>query len=86
MSLPTRVLTRVSLNLTTAMPDNTIGSDGKVLTTDPVIHQAGEIVEVDEDTAKKWTSEKYLKAPTKMCERKGGDFLPSEYITRANYV
>jgi hypothetical protein len=59
-------------------------SDG--LTTDPIIHQAGEVVEVDSELARKWVTETYRRAPTKMCERKGGDFLLPEYITRATYL
>jgi hypothetical protein len=65
--------------MTTALPSND-------LTTDPVIHQADEVIEVDAELAKQWTSENYLQCPTKMCERKGGDFLPPQYITRASYV
>lgn len=76
-----KIQTKVSirLNMTSALP-----SDG--LTTDPVIHQAGEVIEIDIELAKKWTNEKYCRTPIKMCERKGGDFLPPEYITRASYI
>lgn len=70
---------RIRLNLTSSIPS-------KGLTTDPVIHNANEIVEVEPELAKKWTTEKYRRSPTKMCERKGGDFLLPEYITRASYV
>ncbi len=58
----------------------------KSLTTDPVIHQADEIVEIEAELAQKWTTEAYRRCPTKMCERKGGDFLKPEYMTRASYV
>ena len=70
---------RIRLNLTSAIPS-------KGLTTDPIIHNANEIVEVEPELAKKWTTEKYRRSPTKMCERKSVDFLLPEYITRASYV
>ena len=70
---------RVRLNLTSSIPD-------KGLTTDPIIHNANEIVEIAPELAEKWTVEKYRRSSTKMCERKGGDFLLPEYITRATYV
>ncbi len=72
-------LVLVRLNMASSLP-----SEG--LTTDPVIHQANEIVEVDAALAKKWITEKYRQCPTKLCERKGGDFLQPEYITRASYI
>ncbi len=70
---------RVRLNMTSAIPS-------KCLTTDPVIHQADEIVEIETELAQKWTNEQYRRYSTKMCERKGGDFLKPEYITRASYL
>lgn len=70
---------RVRLNMISALP-----SEG--LTTDPVIYPANEIVEVEPELARTWTTEKYRQCPTKMCERKGGDFLLPEYISRATYA
>jgi len=70
---------KVKLNMVSAIPS-------EKLTTDPIIYQADEVVEIDEELAGKWTTEKYRLCSTKMCERKGGDFLQAEYITRACYI
>lgn len=70
---------RVRLNMISALPN-------EALTTDPLIYPANEVIEIDSELAKKWTTEKYRQCPTKMCERKGGDFLLPQYITRATYV
>ncbi|MDQ5921965.1 MAG: hypothetical protein QG673_2024 [Pseudomonadota bacterium] len=75
---------RVRLNMISALPSNALQGEG--LTTDPIIYKTNEIVEVDSELARTWTTEKYRQCPTKMCERKGGDFLPPEYISRATYA
>ena len=74
---------RIRLNMVTAVPQNSSLPNPE---NEPDIWDAGQVVEVHQDLAEKWTTETYQLSPTKMCERKGGDFLPTEYITRASYV
>lgn len=73
-------LVKVRLNMDSIIPT-------KELTINPKkVYLRGETIEVPAELAQEWTTETYQKIPSLMCERKGGDFLEDEFITRAQYL